>query len=88
MKQLGNLPIVCANRPGVLMQVYGGQVTVHVGSGPDRAVLHTEWNNDAEFHQIIQELNFGKYRGEKNGSCRVTNFSKSEISCNFKIKRC
>ena len=66
MKQLGNLPIVCANRPGVLMQVYGGQVTVHVGSGPDRAVLHTEWDNDAKINQIIRELNFGKYCGKEN----------------------
>lgn len=31
MKQLGNLSIVCAQRPDVLMQIYGGQVSVHVG---------------------------------------------------------
>ena len=30
MKQLGNLSIVCAKRPDVLMQVYGGRVSVHV----------------------------------------------------------
>lgn len=65
MKQLGNLAIVCAKRPEVLMQVYDGRVIVHVGTGPDRAVLHTEWDNDAEIHQIILELNFGKYHGEK-----------------------
>ena len=27
MKQLGNLSIVCAKRPDVLMQVYGGRVS-------------------------------------------------------------
>lgn len=37
MKQLGNLSIVCAKRPDVLMQVYGGRVSVHVGEGPERA---------------------------------------------------
>ena len=39
MKQLGNLAIVCAKRPDVLMQLHSGQVAVHVGEGPDRAVL-------------------------------------------------
>ena len=34
MKQLGNLAIVCAKRPEVLMQIYGGEVAVHVGTGP------------------------------------------------------
>lgn len=62
MKQLGNLSIVCANRPEVLMQIYNGQVSVHVGAGPDRAVLHTEWDNDAAIRSIVYELNFGKYR--------------------------
>lgn len=33
MKQLGNLSIVCAQRTDVLMQIYGGQVSVHVGKG-------------------------------------------------------
>ena len=36
MKQLGNLAIVCANRPEVLMQLHDKQVCVHVGAGPDR----------------------------------------------------
>ena len=36
MKQLGNLAIVCAQRPEVLMQIHGGIVTVHVGCGPER----------------------------------------------------
>ena len=33
MKQLGNLAVVCAQRPDVLMQIYGSEVSVHVGEG-------------------------------------------------------
>lgn len=36
-------------------------MSVHVGTGPERAVLHTEWDNDAGIQRIIRELNFGKY---------------------------
>lgn len=64
MKQLGNLAIVCARRPEVLMQVHDGKVTVYVGSGPERAALHTAWDNDAEISRIVHELNFGKYAKE------------------------
>lgn len=65
MKQLGNLAIVCAKRPEVLMQIYGGKVTVHVGTGPDRAVMFTAWDNDAEITHIIHELNFGRYKSKE-----------------------
>lgn len=65
MKQLGNLAIVCAKRPEVLMQLHGGSVSVHVGAGPERAVMHTEWDNDAEIDRIIHELNFGKYQSKE-----------------------
>lgn len=64
MKELGNLAIVCARRPDVLMQIYDGTVTVHVGAGPERAALHTAWNNDEEIRQIVREMNFGKYSGK------------------------
>lgn len=64
MKQLGNLAIVCARRPEVLMQLHDGKVTVYVGTGPDRAVLHTSWDNNAEISRIVHELNFGKYAKE------------------------
>lgn len=67
MKQLGNLALVCAHRPEVLMQLCGGTVSVHVGTGPEWAVLHTEWDNDTEIEHIIRELNFGKYRERKAG---------------------
>ena len=64
MKQLGNLAIVCANRPEVLMQIYGGKVTVHVGTGPDHAVMFTAWDDDAEITHIIHEPNFGRYKSK------------------------
>lgn len=67
MKQLGNLALVCARRPEVLMQLHGGTVSVHVDTGPERAALCTEWDNDAEIERIIRELNFGKYRERKAG---------------------
>lgn len=62
MKQLGNLAIVCAQRPDVILHIHNGQVFVHVGAGPERARLHTKWDNDAKIDHIIYELNFGKYR--------------------------
>ena len=65
MKQLGNLAIVCAKRPDVLMQIYGGEVAVHVGAGSDRAVMFTAWDNDVEIARIIHELNFGKYKNKE-----------------------
>ena len=64
MKQLGNLAVVCARRPEVLMQIHDGKLTVFVGAGPNRAALHTSWDNDTEISRIIHELNFGKYAKE------------------------
>ncbi len=64
MKQLGNLAIVCARRPEVLMQLHDGKVSVYVGAGPERTVLHTSWDNDTQISRIIHELNFGKYAKE------------------------
>ena len=46
MKQLGNLAVVCAQRPDVLMQIYGSEVSVHTGEGPERAVLTAKWDDD------------------------------------------
>ena len=65
MKQLGNLALVCARRPGILMQVYGGQVSVFVGTGPERTVLSTSWDDDEKIGHIIHELNFGKLSSRK-----------------------
>lgn len=49
MKQIGNLAIVCAQRPDVLMQIYGGTVSIHAGEGPERATLSTAWEDDDTF---------------------------------------
>ena len=65
MRQLGNLAIVCAGRSDVLLQIFQGQVTVHVGQGPERAMLCAAWDDDAQICRIIHELNFGTYSGKK-----------------------
>lgn len=36
--------------------------TVYVGTGPEKAVLATDWDNDKEILDIIRELNFGKHK--------------------------
>ena len=64
MKQLGNLAVVCAQRPDVLMQIYGSEVSVHVGEGPERAVLSTKWDDDETIQSIIRELKFGRYASD------------------------
>ena len=64
MRQLGNLAIVCAGRSDVLLQIFQGQVTVHVGQGPERAMLCAAWDDDAQICRIIHELNFGQHRTE------------------------
>lgn len=65
MKQLGNLAIVCARRSDVLMQIHGGQVSVHVGEGPERTSLFTAWDDDEAIQRIVRELNFGRYAVQK-----------------------
>ena len=67
MKQLGNLAVVCAQRPDVLMQIYGSEVSVHTGEGPERAVLTAKWDDDETIQSIIRELNFGRYAVGRNG---------------------
>lgn len=67
MKQLGNLSIVCAERPDVLMQVYSGRVSVYVGEGPERARMDAVWDDDEMIQLIIRELNFGRYATPRRG---------------------
>ena len=67
MKQLGNLAMVCARRPEVMMQLHGGKVSVFVGAGPERAVMDSAWDNDAEISRIVHELNFGRYAPQSMG---------------------
>lgn len=59
MKQLGNLAVVCARRPDVLMQLYNGIVSVHFGTGPNRKTVSAKWDDDTEISSIVYELNFG-----------------------------
>lgn len=68
MKQLGNLALVCARRPDVLLQIQGNSVSVHVGQGPQRTTLYTQWDNDKNISTIIKELNFGKYAEQRSVS--------------------
>lgn len=62
MKQLGNLAIVCAKRKDTLLQMLNGNVAIHLGDVPNRAVLSAEWDDDEKIAAIIHELNFGKYK--------------------------
>lgn len=68
MKQLGNLALVCAQRPDVLMMLYGSEVSVHVFDGPERTVMDSAWDDDAEISRIIHELNFGCCSPQNMGS--------------------
>lgn len=61
MKQLCNLALACAERPEVLMQIYNGTVSVHVGTGPERATLITRWDNDERILEMIHDLHFECY---------------------------
>ena len=49
----------------VLMQIYGSEVSVHTGEGPERAVLFTKWDDDETIQSIIRELNFGRYAPDR-----------------------
>ena len=69
MKQLGNLVMVCAQRPKVMMQLHGGKVSVFVGAGPERTVMDSAWDNDTEISRIIHELNFGRFAPQDMGKC-------------------
>ncbi len=61
MKQLGNLAIVCAKRPDVLLQIYDGYVSVHVGTGMQRTTMLAKWEDDEAISGFIYELNYGRY---------------------------
>jgi hypothetical protein len=64
IKQLGNLAIVCAQRRDIIMQILNGQVTVHVGQGPDRISFAVDWKDDEKILMLIIELNHGSLKGE------------------------
>lgn len=69
MKQLGNLAMVCARRPEVMMQLHEGKVSVYVGAGPERAVMGCAWDDDTKISSMIHELNFGRYAPLNAGGC-------------------
>ena len=60
MKQLGNLAVICAQRPELLMQ--GGLVLVQA---KNRAAMEAAWNDDARIEKMIYELNFGAFSKER-----------------------
>ena len=62
MKQLGNLAIICAQRPELLMQLRGGLVSVQV---KNCAAMKAAWDDDARIEKIIYELNFGTFSRER-----------------------
>lgn len=61
MKQLGNLAIICAKRPDVLLQIYDGHVSVHAGAGTERRTMLAKWEDDEAISGFIYELNYGRY---------------------------
>ena len=58
MKQLGNLAVICAQRPELLMQLRDGLVLV-------QARNRAAWNDDARIEKMIYELNFGAFSKER-----------------------
>ena len=56
MKQLGNLAVICAQRPELLMQLRGGLVLVQA---KNRAAMEAAWNDYARIEKMNYELNFG-----------------------------
>ena len=57
MKQLGNLAVICAQRPELLMQLRGGLVLVQA---KNRATMEAAW-----IEKMINELNFGAFSKER-----------------------
>lgn len=66
MRQIGNLAVVCALRCDVLLQIQGNQISLYVGSGPQREYISANWDDDETICTIVHELNFGKYAGGRN----------------------
>lgn len=65
MKQIGNLAIICANRPDILLQIYDGYACIHIGEGPERAYMTAKWDDDETINGFIYELNYGKYASKE-----------------------
>ena len=62
MKQLGNLAVICAQRPELLMQLRDGLVLVQA---KNRAAMEAAWNDEKRKKKMIYELNFGAFSKER-----------------------
>ena len=43
MKQIGNLAVVCAKRPDLMMTVKGGRVYISMASEANRMIFCADW---------------------------------------------
>lgn len=59
MMQLGNLAIVVANNPEAMMQIYNGEVYVHIGEGNERKTISCNVTDDNYINAIIAYMNQG-----------------------------
>ena len=59
MKQLGNLAIIVANHPKAMMQIYDGDVSIHIGEGSERKSVSCRVDDDKYINDIIAYINFG-----------------------------
>ena len=62
MKQLGNLAIVCAKRDDLSLTIYSGEITISIGSDPDKFHLTAKCDDDEAVRKITHELNHGLYK--------------------------
>lgn len=62
MKQFGNLAIVCAGRPDIVMTTQDGMVFVRSKVTGD--TMSAPWDSDKKIERIIREVNFGAF-GER-----------------------
>ena len=60
-KQVGNLAIICAQRPDVRVEIKNGHVFVTIGKDGGDAFMSCPWHDDTLIDQMICELNFGIY---------------------------
>ena len=59
MMQLGNLAIVVANNPKAMMQIYDGEVCIHIGEGCERKTINCDVKDDEYINSIIAFMNYG-----------------------------
>jgi hypothetical protein len=62
MKQLGNLAIVCAQRPDVSLLIEKGVVTLTISVGTGQTCRTADWRDNTSIEHLIHELNHGALR--------------------------